>query len=141
MRDDIPGIDDLTRGINDADMAFGGNRPSTDENKETSSDANKDGDICWLGFLAHAGETPIKEGREEWLACKLDRDLADSLDDCDIHNRCRSDLVNAIVRAFFEAYLPRLAKYRREKKSLFSDYHDGKESHSHTDKFGNPDNR
>ena len=39
-----------------------------------------------------------------------------------IHGRCRSDLVNAIVRAFFKSYLPRLAEYRREKKSLFNSY-------------------
>ena len=61
-----------------------------------------------------------QEKREE--PCKLDRDLADSLDDCNIRNRCRSDLVNAIVRAFFKNYLPELAQYRREKKSLFIHY-------------------
>jgi hypothetical protein len=56
--------------------------------------------------------------------------LADSLDDCDIHNRSRSDLVNAIVRAFFTTYLGKLAKYRREKKSLFVNFkeeYDGKD--------------
>ena len=63
-----------------------------------------------------------KTDKTERLVCKLDRDLADSLDDCDIHGRCRSDLVNAIVRAFFKSYLPRLAEYRREKKSLFNSY-------------------
>ena len=41
-------------------------------------------------------------GKADRLVCKLDRDLADSLDDCDIRGRCRSDLVNAIVRSFFE---------------------------------------
>ena len=60
--------------------------------------------------------------KTERLVCKLDRDLADSLDDCDINGRCRSDLVNAIVRAFFKSYLLRLAEYRREKKSLFNSY-------------------
>ena len=50
--------------------------------------------------------------------------------DCDIHNRSRSDLVNAIVRAFFTTYLGKLAKYRREKKSLFVNFkeeYDGKD--------------
>ena len=56
------------------------------------------------------------------MICKLDRDLADSLDDCNIHNRCRSDLVNAIVRAFFDVYLPQLARFRREKKSLLANF-------------------
>lgn len=145
MRNDIPGIDDLTRGINDADMAFGVERPQAETNGGTqqggtnsdnvpTGDKNDNGDACWIGFLAHAWEATVREGREERLACKLDRDLADSLDDCDIHNRCRSDLVNAIVRAFFEAYLPRLAKYRREKKSLFTGYRGKGE-------FENPDNK
>ena len=53
---------------------------------------------------------------------------ADSLDDCDIRGRCRSDLVNAIVRSFFENHLFRLAQYRREKKSLFNNYNP--ESHA-----------
>ena len=62
------------------------------------------------------------------LVCKLDRDLADSLDDCDIRGRCRSDLVNAIIRSFFENHLSLLAQYRREKKSLFNNYNP--ESHA-----------
>lgn len=65
-----------------------------------------------MEFLTSDGSVTDKTER---LVCKLDRDLADSLDDCDIHGRCRSDLVNAIVRAFFKSYLPRLAEYRRER--------------------------
>ena len=90
MANIIPEIDDLTKGINDPDM-----------------------------ILAGTQETEEPQSKAERLVCKLDRDLADSLDDCDIHNRCRSDLVNAIVRAFFETFLPQLAQYKREKKSLF----------------------
>ena len=61
------------------------------------------------------------------MICKLDRDLADSLDECNIHNRSRSDMVNAIVRTFFNAYLPQLAQYRRDNKSLFTNYKETKE--------------
>lgn len=60
------------------------------------------------------------------MICKLDRDLADSLDECNIHNRSRSDIVNAIVRTFFNAYLPQLAQYRRDNKSLFTNYKEAK---------------
>ena len=74
-----------------------------------------------MGFLESSDEQKDKSDR---LVCKLDRDLADSLDDCNIHNRCRSDLVNAIVRSFFENYLQQLAQYRREKKSLFTNLKD-----------------
>lgn len=60
------------------------------------------------------------------MICKLDRDLADSLDECNIHNRSRSDMVNAIVRTFFKTYLPQLAQYRRNNKSLFTNYKETK---------------
>ena len=58
-----------------------------------------------------------------WAAFRS-RDLADSLDDCVIYNRRRSDMVNAIVRTFFDAYLPQLAGFRREKKSLFANFNE-----------------
>jgi hypothetical protein len=79
-------------------------------------------DKCWNSFLSHLESSDTRDGRNDRLVCKLDRDLADSLDDCNIHNRCRSDLVNAIVRAFFDVYLPQLARFRREKKSLLANF-------------------
>ncbi len=137
MKKDIPEIDDLIAGINDPDVALGTIPQATEEVPslvmapaeeplhETCSDK------CWQDFLSLLDvEEPAtdKGGR---LVCKLDRDLADSLDDCDICNRSRSDLVNAIVRAFFTTYLAKLAKYRREKKSLFTNFkeeqYDGKD--------------
>ena len=39
-----------------------------------------------------------------------------------IHNRSRSDMVNAIVRTFFDIYLLQLVPFRREKKSLFTNF-------------------
>ena len=102
-------IDDLTRGINDDEPAFKG------EGQAEQGTAHP-GDKCWQDFMA------------DRLVCKLDRDLADSLDDCDIRGRCRSDLVNAIIRSFFENHLSLLAQYRREKKSLFNNYNP--ESHA-----------
>lgn len=125
MTKEIPEIDDLMKGINDSDIA-----PNV-ETREAghvgttvhASTSLPDGiDKCWENFLSYLETEDTRENKEDRLVCKLDRDLADSLDDCDIHNRCRSDLVNAIVRAFFEAFLPQLAKYRREKKSLFMNF-------------------
>lgn len=89
-----------------------------------------DDDKCWQDFLSLLETDELTTDKNDRLVCKLDRDLADSLDDCDIHNRSRSDLVNAIVRAFFTTYLGKLAKYRREKKSLFVNFkeeYDGKD--------------
>ena len=108
-------IDDLTRGIND-------DEPVSNETEVQKQDTSHPGDKCWQDFMSYL-ETPADvDGKAGRLVCKLDRDLADSLDDCDIRGRCRSDLVNAIVRSFFENHLSRLAQYRREKKSLFNNY-------------------
>ena len=106
-------IDDLTRGINDDESAFKG------EGQAEQGTAHP-GDKCWQDFMAYLEAPTDGNGKADRLVCKLDRDLADSLDDCDIRGRCRSDLVNAI--------LFRLAQYRREKKSLFNNYNP--ESHA-----------
>lgn len=76
----------------------------------------------WNDFLKHLEASDEQNDKSERLVCRLDRDLADSLDDCVIYNRSRSDMVNAIVRSFFDAYLPQLAQFRREKKSLFTNF-------------------
>lgn len=131
MTKTIPEIDDLIQGINNPELSLDSKQQERTGNEPTATDTQykqvedntfPDTDKCWEDFLANLEKSDSREGREERLVCKIDRDLADSLDDCDIHNRCRSDLVNAIVRAFFGTYLPRLANYRREKKSLFTNY-------------------
>lgn len=133
MSKDIPEIDDLTRGINDSELILTEDSAraqiaetecnESDEVRNTNTSAVSLSDTgCWDDFMEFLQSDSSGTDKTERLVCKLDRDLADSLDDCDIHGRCRSDLVNAIVRAFFKSYLPRLAEYRREKKSLFNSY-------------------
>lgn len=130
MSKDIPEIDDLTKGINDSELILTHDSVETKvEQKEKNKEAQeKDTAVSlsdtgyWSDFMEYLQSDGSGTDKAERLVCKLDRDLADSLDDCDIHGRCRSDLVNAIVRAFFKSYLPRLAEYRREKKSLFNSY-------------------
>ena len=68
-----------------------------------------------MEFLQSDGSGTDKTER---LVCKLDRDLADSLDDCDIHGRCRSDLVNAIVRAFLQV-IPATSGRIQKGKEIF----------------------
>ncbi|EJW89744.1 hypothetical protein EVA_22149, partial [gut metagenome] len=63
-------------------------------------------DTYWNGFLQNLEASDKQTDKSERLVCRLDRDLADSLDDCVIYNRSRSDMVNAIVRTFFNTYLP-----------------------------------
>lgn len=129
MTKSIPEIDDLIKGINDTELALGETQQPVQTSDERPSPTGQSEDSalagmgkCWEDFLTDLERNDRHEGRGERLVCKINRDLADSLDDCDIFNRCRSDLVNAIVRAFFGAYLPRLANYRREKKFLFTNF-------------------
>ena len=130
MSKDIPEIDDLTRGINDSELILTQDTVGTQvEQRENNNETlKKDTAVslsdtgCWDDFMDYLQSDGFGTDKTERLVCKLDRDLADSLDDCDINGRCRSDLVNAIVRAFFKSYLPLLAEYKREKKSLFNSY-------------------
>lgn len=130
MTKDIPEIDDLLKGINDPEMTL------TDEHTETTIEKQSesveewltpvlDNSNYWQDFLSCL-ENNAQEDKGERMICKLDRDLADSLDECNIHNRSRSDMVNAIVRTFFKTYLPQLAQYRRDNKSLFTNYKEAK---------------
>lgn len=130
MTKDIPEIDDLLKGINDPEMTL------TDEHTETTIEKQSesveewltpvlDNSDYWQDFLSCL-ENNAQEDKGERMICKLDRDLADSLDECNIHNCSRSDMVNAIVRTFFKTYLPQLAQYRRDNKSLFTNYKEAK---------------
>lgn len=130
MTKDIPEIDDLLKGINDPEMTL------TDEHTETTIEKQSesveewltpvlDNSDYWQDFLSCL-ENNAQEDKGERMICKLDHDLADSLDECNIHNRSRSDMVNAIVRTFFKTYLPQLAQYRRDNKSLFTNYKEAK---------------
>ncbi len=156
MKKNIPEIDDLLDGINDPDIMLHPKTPESesvcDNQEEKTADppseineeeTNEDSplqstvtenDKCWDDFLTHLAASDIRNDKDDRLVCKLDRDLADSLDDCDIGNRCRSDLVNAIIRAFFGTFLHRLVKYRREKKSLFMNYNKSKDEKTNLDR-------
>lgn len=140
MKKEIPEIDTLLEGINDPDTMLDpsatfedessqdaeqqvvppSEQSKTSDNNQSAPDGSKE--KYWNDFMSHLSSSDQRTDKDERLNCKLDRDLADSLDDCDIGNRCRSDLVNAIIRTFFDTFLPRLAQYRRERKSLFQNY-------------------
>lgn len=140
MKKEIPEIDTLLDGINDPDAVLDPSPTKGDAPKdilpqeaETSLEHTEFSPVLqpseelsrekyWNDFMGHLNASDQRTDKDERLNCKLDRDLADSLDDCDIGNRCRSDLVNAIIRTFFDTFLPRLVQYRRERKSLFQNY-------------------
>ena len=116
MTKDIPEIDDLTKGINDPDIMLSNSHQETSDAQDSLEAAKEQSELsvslsgnienCWQDFLSYLDTADQRDDKNE----------------CDIQGRCRSDLVNAIVRAFFGAFLPQLARYRREKKSLFTNY-------------------
>ena len=140
MKKEIPEIDTLLDGINAPDAVLAPSPTKEDvpndilpqeaeaslENTDFSPEPQPSEELSrekyWNDFMVHLNASDQRTDKDERLNCKLDRDLADSLDDCDIGNRCRSDLVNAIIRTFFDTFLPRLVQYRRERKSLFQNY-------------------
>ena len=137
MTKDIPEIDDLLKGINDPEMTLTDGhtetaieqQPAVTLSQKESSEERliplSDNSGYWQNFLSYL-DSDTREDKGERMICNLDRDLADSLDECNIHNRSRSDMVNAIVRTFFKTYLPQLAQYRRDNKSLFTNYKEAK---------------
>lgn len=66
----------------------------------------------------------VPQERHRRVFCQLDRDVADSLDECDINGRCRSEIVNAVLRQFIRTFLPRLAEYKRNRQSFFDNLKD-----------------
>jgi len=72
----------------------------------------------WNDFLNILQSDVSKEKKDFHNVIRLDHDLAATLDECDIDGHSRSDLANAIIRAFVTAYLPRLAACRRNRVSL-----------------------
>lgn len=138
MTNDIPEIDDLLKGINDPDMVLSDenkteieeqpvtNKTTNEENSSKDTASEVEHSDSWFDFLSYL-ESSDTDDKGERMICKLDRDLADTLDDCNIHNRSRSDMVNAIVRTFFKTHLPQLAQYRRDNKSLFANYKEEEE--------------
>lgn len=100
-----------------ADDASGGNERRTQKNEYASSFATGEQD-GWDAFMSHLSSYGFREKKEERKVCMIDKDLADSLDECDIDRKCRSDVINAIVRTFITLYLPRLKAYRKKNKSL-----------------------
>lgn len=134
MKNDIPEIEDLLNGIQGQEIGRTKSTGLPDDKIDKADNQKKseqstpveknitDEDKYWQTFLDKLNHPDTQQDKDDRLVCKLDRDLADSLDDCDIGNKCRSDLVNAMIRAFFNVYMDKLVMFRREKKSLFKNF-------------------
>lgn len=108
-------MDELLTGINDSDDA--GNN---DTGKNTVSETDSVTDNLWEEFLSVLKSDNTATDKDDRMVCKLDRDIATSIDQCDIFGRSRSDIVNALIRVIFKKYLSQFAAYRREQVTLFA---------------------
>lgn len=135
MKQTLPDMNDLLEGINDDNPELETENLVTDDKAapQPSPDSEQSNQLsdritdnspessanCWNIFLNLSDKPSDDPDRDMRLVCKIDRELADTLDECDIDGLCRSDLVNRIVRAFLQTYLDRMVKFKKNKKSLF----------------------
>lgn len=128
MNNDIPEIDTLLGGINHSDPAPGGLHKIPTETtgrlqEETAVVAPSAAggaeslDKFWQEVLDLLQNDNRPKDRRAY--CLIDRDLADTLDECPVYGQCRTTLVNIILRVAVKTLLPKLAEYRRESNSFF----------------------
>lgn len=94
------------------------NEPEMTDCDNTSGNFTDTAESIWADFMKNLSAYGFRERKEERKVCMIDKDIADSLDECDIDRKCRSDVINAIVRTFITVFLPRLRTYRKKNKSL-----------------------
>lgn len=97
---------------------FPNNGPEMTDCDNTSGHFTDTAESIWTDFMNNLSAYGFRERKEERKVCMIDKDIADSLDECDIDRKCRSDVINAIVRTFITVFLPRLRTYRKKNKSL-----------------------
>lgn len=111
-----PKLDELLGGLGNLVPGTAAPVPGTTDASTTPAEAPVDDD--WEIFRKNLDLYNFRERKDERMICKLDRDLAESLDACDIDRKCRSDIVNAIVRTFVTRNLDRLRRHKRDNRSL-----------------------
>lgn len=132
MNKDIPEIDELLSGINESAVNPEAMRPlfpaatvQTEAEMEkaptdlpaTATNHPYAIDSFWQEVLDTLRNDAQPKDRTAY--CMIDRDLADTLDECRIYGKCRTGLVNAILRVAVTTFLPQLAEYRRGTNSFF----------------------
>lgn len=125
MNKDIPEIDELLSGINEPAGNTGVMRPAPPiaaiQTESEMEKAPTNHPYAMDGFWQEVLDTLRNDAqpKDRTAYCMIDRDLADTLDECRIHGQCRTGLVNAILRVTIKTFLPQLAEYRRETNSFF----------------------
>ncbi len=113
-----PKLNDLLGGLGNLVPGSADHLSQDDCPEQETSSAAEATDDDWELFKRNLASYNFREKKDDRMVCKLDRDLADSLDECDIDRKCRSDIVNAIVRTFITRYIDRLRQYRKSNRSL-----------------------
>lgn len=114
MNNDVPKIDDLLDGINDSELQ------QTQEEKEeyTLLPLDEMGLTDeWCLFLSNIRKAIPASSKEERLVCKIDREIADSIDELNF-SRSRSDIVNAILLTFIKTFKDQLRDNMIDSRSL-----------------------
>jgi len=93
-------------------------RPKTSAFKAVDGYKSSDIEQLWGNFLEYLQSDRRKEGKKDRIACRVDHEIVIALDECDINGCCRADIANAILHVFFDAFLPRLATFRKDRKSI-----------------------
>ena len=90
---------------------------SEESKADSASETENISDRLWNRFEKELGNMPSVD-KSQRVFCRLDPDLAYTLDECRINNMPRTDMVNAIVRVFVTEYIERFKAARRLKKTL-----------------------
>jgi len=74
----------------------------------------------WNEFMHNLRECPPRCRKPDRLSYFIDKDIADSISECNIEKRSNSDIINAILRTFLSLNLEQFNMYRQESKTLFN---------------------
>lgn len=74
----------------------------------------------WDAFMQNLRECPARCRKPDRLGYFIDKDIADSISECNIEKRSNSDIINAILRTFLNLNLEQFNQYRQESKTLFN---------------------
>ncbi len=118
--------EDLDPNVNNASGVGQNNEPVKETESlgsEPESDVFSSGqDEDWDKFLEVLKNSKKQRGNEETLSivCKIDSELAYTIDECKIDGASRSQIINAMLKVFIETHISELSAYRKVKKTLLN---------------------
>lgn len=74
-------------------------------------------DELWLNFKEILNSSE-RDSKKKKMFCRIDADLANTLDLCRNGNYSRSEMINAIVRTFIKGHIEKFKEIRQDKETL-----------------------